>query len=65
MKGMLSWVAAAVLLDAGLVSAEAQGTKRVYAVSGPGQKEAALEAGSDPLTGELQKRAEAAVRAIE
>jgi phosphate transport system substrate-binding protein len=36
-----------------------------YAVSTPGQEVAATEAGSDPLAGELQKRAEAALRAIE
>ena len=36
-----------------------------YAVGNRGQEVAATEAGSDPLTGELQKRAEAAVQAIE
>jgi phosphate transport system substrate-binding protein len=36
-----------------------------YAVSARGQELAATQAGSDPLSGELQKRAEAAVQAIE
>ena len=61
---LVSYLLACTAYDS---EAEAAAVRKwlAYAVSAPGQKEAALEAGSDPLTGELQKRAEAAVRAIE
>ena len=45
--------------------AAAVGKLLAYAVSTEGQEVSAREAGADPLTGALQKRAEAAVRAIE